>query len=163
VLKPASLRSALTSALPELLRDPDKLAMFIKAGNIINTGTPALSWQYSYTLSVMVLDYAGHVDAIFAPLLLWLRRHQAEVFDNPERREKAIRFDADFLTASTADVLIEIDLTESVLARPRPDTPGALNLIHPPEPPHPLAILQAEEWEIFIRDEKVAQWHYEPR
>ena len=55
------------------------------------------------------------------------------------------------------------DLTEAVLARPRDGTPGALNLIHKPEPPGPLDILQAEHWEFFIRGEKVAEWDYDPR
>lgn len=163
MLKPASLRDALTAALPELARDPERLVMVIKQGNIINTGTAALSWEYSYTLSIIVLDYAGHADAIIAPLLAWARRHQPDLFDNPERRERALRFNADFLTTTTVDLALDIDLTEAVLARPREGAPGALNLIHKPEPPGPLAILQREHWEFFIRDEKVAEWDYDPR
>ena len=163
MLKPASLRAALTAALPDLARDPERLVMVIKAGNVINTGTPALSWEYRYTLSIIVLDWAGHADAIIAPLLMWAKRHQSEIFDNPERRERALRFNVDFLSTTTVDLALEIDLTEAVLARPRAGTPGALNLIHKPEPPGPLAILQAEHWEFYIRDEKVAEWDYDPR
>lgn len=163
MLKPASLRAALTDAIPELGREPERMVMVIESGNIINTGTAALSWEYRYTLAITVLDWSGHADAIIAPLLLWAKRNQRELFDNPGRREGAMRFKVDYLSTTTVDLRIEIDLSEAVLARPREGVPGALNLIHKPEPPDPLAILQAEEWEIFIRDEKVAQWHYEPR
>ena len=160
--KPSSLRDALVAALPELQRDPEKLSMFIKSGRVINTGTKSLSWEYRYTLSVLILDYAGHPDAIMAPLLLWARRYQSELFHNHELRDRAIRFDADFLSATTVDLAVEIDLTEPVIARARPDTPGALNLTHPEEPPHPAMVLQAEHWELFIKDEKVAEWNFEP-
>lgn len=163
MLKPASLHAALTAALPELARDPERMTMVIKTGSIINTGTKALSWEYSYTLSLILLDWSGHADAIIAPLLLWARRNQPELFDNPERRAKALRFNVDFLSTNTVDIALEIDLTEAVLARPRDGPPGALNLIHKPEPPGPLDILQNERWEFFIRDEKVAQWDYDPR
>ncbi len=163
MLKPASLHAALTAALPELARDPERMTMVIKTGSIINTGTKALSWEYRYTLSLIVLDWSGHADAIIAPLLLWARRNQPELFDNPERRANALRFNVDFLSTTTVDIALEIDLTEAVLARPRDGTPGALNLIHKPEPPGPLDILQNEHWEFFIRDEKVAEWDYDPR
>ena len=65
-------------------------------------------------------------DLIMAPLLLWARRHQSDIFDNPDKREKAISFDAEFLTPSTADIAISIELTEAVLSRPHPSTAGAL-------------------------------------
>jgi hypothetical protein len=163
VLKPASLRAALTAAIPELGRDPERMVMVIEAGNILTTGTAALSWEYRYTLAITVLDWAGHADAIIAPLLLWAKHNQPELFDNPERRERALRFKVDFLSTTTVDLRLEIDLTEAVLARQRAGTPGALNHIHKPEPPSPLAILQHDRWEFFIRDEKVAEWDYDPR
>lgn len=162
MLKPASLRAALTDAVPELGRDPERLVMVIESGNIINTGTAALSWEYRYTLAITVLDWAGHADAIIAPLLLWARRNQPELFDNPDRRERAMRFKVDFLSTTTVDLRLEIELSEAVLARPREGASGALNLIHKPEPPGLLAILQREHWEFFIRDELVATWDYEP-
>lgn len=163
MLKPASLRDALTKAVPDLQRDPQKLSLLVKSGSVINTGTRALSWEYRYTLSCIVLDWAGHADALVAPILAWAKHNQPELFDNTEKRANALRFNVDFLSEKTVDIAFEIDLTEAVLARPRQGTPGALNLIHKPEPPSPLAILQAEHWEFFIRDEKVAEWDYEPR
>ncbi|WP_010465863.1 phage tail protein [Acidovorax radicis] len=162
--KPNSLRDTLTKALPTVKKDPQKLAIFITGGRVMHTGTDALSFEYAYTLRLLLLDYAGHADAVMAPVVGWMKRNQPEVFDNPERRARAIRFEAEYLNAKAIDLQIELELTEAVLARPRPGGPtGALNLIHKNEPPPPLAILQAEHWEVYLRDEKLAEWDYAPR
>lgn len=162
--KPNSLRETLTKALPALKKDPQKLAIFITGGRVMHTGTDSLSFEYAYTLRALLLDYAGHADAVMAPLVGWMKRNQPEVFENPERRARAIRFEAEYLNAKAIDLQIDLELTERVIARQRANGPaGALDLIHPKEPPPPLAILQAEHWEVFLRDEKLAEWDYAPR
>ena len=95
---------------------------------------------------------------------MWMKTHQPEVFDNPDTREKAIRFEAEFLNSGAVDLQIDLQLTEAVLSRARPNSPpGALNLIHKEEQPRPLTILQAERWEVWLRDEQLARWDYAPR
>ena len=164
MLKPGSLRSHLVAAVPELARDPERLVVMARAGRAITTGTGSLSFEYAYTLQVIVLDYAGHADAVVVPLLAWVARNQSELLDNDELRQKAIRFEAEYLTATTIDLSIEIDLTERVLVRPRPDAPpGALNLFHVPEPPHPVHIDKPEHWSLWLRDEMLAEWDRDPR
>ena len=102
--------------------------------------------------------------AVMAPLVMWMKTHQPEVFDNPDTREKAIRFEAEFLNSGAVDLQIDLQLTEAVLSRARPNSPpGALNLIHKEEQPRPLTILQAERWEVWLRDEQLARWDYAPR
>ena len=111
-----------------------------------------------------MLDYAGHADAIIVPLLDWARRQQPELFDNPELRQRGIRFSVEYLTTDTVDLAIELDLTERVLVRPRANAPeGALDAIHVPEPPPAGAVLQAERWRLYLRDQQLAEWHIEPR
>ena len=162
--KPSSLRDTLTKALPAVKKDPQKLAIFVTGGRVIHTGTDSLSFEYAYTLRALLLDYTGHADAVMAPLVWWMKQNQPEVFDNPERRARAIRFEVEYLNTKAMDLQIDLDLTESVLSRPRVDgPPGALNLIHKKEPPPQLAILQAEHWEVYLRDEKLAEWDYAPR
>lgn len=164
MLKPPDLRQHLSSAVPDLARDPEKLIVMASAGRIVNTGTQALSFEYAYTLQLFVLDYAGHADAIIVPLLDWARRHQPELFDNPELRQRAIRFNVEYLTTDTVDLAIELDLTERVLVRPRANAPaGALDAIHVPEPPPVGAVLQAERWRLYLRDVQLAEWHFDPR
>lgn len=162
--KPSSLRETLTKALPALNKDPQKLAIFVTGGRVIHTGTDSLSFEYAYTLRALLLDYVGHADAVMAPLVWWMKQNQPEVFANPERRARAIRFEVEYLNTKAMDLQIDLELTEAVLARPRPGGPhGALNLIHKDEPPPPLAILQAEHWEVWLRDQQLATWDYTPR
>ena len=163
MLKPASLREHLTAALPQLRRDPEKLVVFITGGGLHSTLTQSLSFEYRYTLRLLLLDYAGHADAVMVPLLAWLKRHQPELMDNPERREKAIRFEVEYLTPQTIDLSIEVDITERVLVRPREGTAGGLNVIHVPEPPHPGNIEQHEHWTLWLKDELLAEWDHDPR
>ena len=162
--KPSSLRETLTKALPAVKKDPQKLAIFITGGRIMHSGTDSLSFEYAYTLRALLLDYAGHADAVMAPLVEWMKRNQPEVFDDPAKRARAIRFEAEYLSAKAIDLQIDLELTERVIARPRANGPaGALDLIHPKEPPPQLAILQAEHWEVWLRDQQLATWDYAPR
>ena len=163
MLKPGSLRAHITAAVPELARDPERLVVLARAGRVITTGTAALSFEFAYPLQVIVLDYAGHADAVLVPLLAWLKRQQPELMDNPDTRDKAIRFEVEYLTPQTIDLSIEVDLTERVLVRPREGTPGGLNVIHVPEPPHPGNIEQHEHWTLWLKDELLAEWDHDPR
>ena len=162
--KPSSLRDTLTKALPDLQKNPQNLAIVVVGGRVIHTGTDSLSWEYRYTLRAVLLDYAGHADAVIAPVLAWMKKHQPETFDDPGKRANAIRFEVDYLSERTVDLQIDLELTERVLARVREGGPqGALNLVHVKEPHQALTILQAERWEVWLLDEKIAQWDYEPR
>lgn len=189
MLKPASLREHLTAALPQLSRDPEKLVVFITGGGLHSTLTQSLSFEYRYTLRLLLLDYAGHADAVMAPLLIWLRTHQSDLLDNPEKRAKSLRFEAEHLSTTTMDLVIEIDLSERVLARPREGVPGGLNLVHVAEPPS--VLLQGpsgrvpppydplnpadprdpaasgdgprEHWSFWLGDEMLAEWDHDPR
>lgn len=182
MLKPASLRDHLTRALPDLARDPEKLMVLVPEGSIQSTLTDSLSYEYGYTLRLILLDFATHADAVMAPLLIWLRTHQSDLLDNPEKRAKAIRFSAEFLSTTTMDLVIDLDLTERVLARPRPEQPGALNLVHVPEPAHISLYTPAgrppdangtgepgqdglgrEHWSFWLKNQLLAEWDYDPR
>ncbi|CAB5719269.1 P2 phage tail completion protein R (GpR) [Delftia tsuruhatensis] len=169
MLKPASLRDALVAALPQLQQSPGDLSFTIQKGRVVNTGTPSLSWEYRYTLSLVIADFSGSIDAATVATLVWARRHQPDLFDHAERREQAIRFDLAPAATDTATpaalprLAIEIDLVEAVLARPREGSPGTFDLIHKPEPPGQLDITQRELWELFLFGEKVAEWNYDPR
>lgn len=162
MLKPASLREHLTAALPQLRRDPENLVVFITGGGLHSTLTQSLSFEYRYTLRLLLLDYAGHADAVMAPLLIWLRTHQPDLLDNPEKRAKSLRFEAEHLSTTTMDLVLEIDLTERVLARPREGTPGGLNLVHISETKGDGGSTR-EHWSFWLQDEMLAEWDYDPR
>jgi hypothetical protein len=130
--KANSLRRALTAAVPSLATDPDKLLVFIDAGNIIATGAQSTSFDYAYTLNVMLLDFAGDADIVFVALLQWVRLNQSDLLTNDELRRVGIAFEADQLTQTTVDLSIKLRLTESVLVVT--DDAGAQKITHVDEP-----------------------------
>lgn len=161
MLKPNSLRQHLAEAVPTLQRDPDRLAVFIRDGKLVTTGAGSLSFEYRYTLNLVLLDYGEHADAVMVPLLAWLRLHQPEIANNPELREKAVRFEVEILNASTVDLSIEVDLSERVLVQRRAGT-AAFDVRHVAEPPVLGETPTDETVEIFFEGHRLASWSYPP-
>jgi len=163
MLKPLSLRAHLSAATPELQRDPDKLTIFITNGNIVAAAATSLSFLYRYTLKLVVLDYASHADAVFVPLLAWLQTQQVEIMENPDLREKSIRFEAEYLNNETMDLSIEIDLTERVIVKPgavpdSKDTATRYDVTHAAEPAHVGAISPAAYSRAYLEGQLLASW-----
>ncbi len=149
MLKPDSLRATLEAALPDLARNPDRLLVFIDEGTVRCTAAESLSWEYGYTLRVVVTDYAQHADTLVLPVLRWVAKHQPELLSNPDRQKTGIRFEADLLNKSSMDLAILLTLTERVVVRDNPDAPGLL-AHHVPEPPlDPYDYV--ESWSLTIR------------
>ncbi len=163
--KPASLRRHLSAAVPELARDPDKLSLLVRSGQVVCTGSASLSFEYRYTLQLVVLDYAGSADAIVLPTLVWMRTHQPEYFDNPQQRDADFRFEAEYNNATTIDLLIELQLTERVRVLPvdaDATAPGRFQIDHLGEPPHPGKIQGDERWSFWAKDDLLAEWDCVP-
>lgn len=133
MLKPASLRTAIEAALPDLKRNPDRLLVFIDEGTVRCTSAESLSFEYGYTLQLVVTDYADHADTIMVPLLGWLATHQPELLANPDRGRDGIRFEADLLNKVSMDLAIRIALTERVVVSALPG--GSYTATHVGEPP----------------------------
>lgn len=130
--KPSALRAHLLAAVPELHKNPDRLLVFIDNGTIRSTAAPGLSFEYSYTLNVILTDYAGHPDAVAIPLLAWLLVNQPELLTNLEKGKTAIAFEADVLDNSKVDLSLKLPLTERVIVKKQAD--GSLQVSHPNEP-----------------------------
>lgn len=130
--KPTALRGHLLAAVPELHKNPDRLLVFIDNGSIRSTAAPGLSFEYSYTLNVILTDYAGHPDAVAIPLLAWLLVNQPELLTNLEKGKTAIAFEADVLDNSKVDLSLKLPLTERVIVKKQDD--GSLQVSHPNEP-----------------------------
>lgn len=130
--KPNSLRDHLLAADPTLAQNPERLLVFIDEGNIRATAAPGLSFEWLYTLNIIITDYAGHPDNIAIPLLAWLRRNQPDLLTNIEKGKDAIGFEADILGNDKVDLSITLPLTERVIVKRLPD--DSLEVTHPPEP-----------------------------
>ncbi|WP_279212542.1 phage tail protein [Delftia acidovorans] len=169
MLKLQSLRDFLAQCAPDLARNPEDFIVYGDDGRLIATGTASLSFEYRYTAYATLLGYAGHPDAIMVPLLAWCQVNQPELFDNPAKRENAIRFGVAPQSASTYDLGIEIDLTERAIVTPDPGHDTRLRITHPDEPGavglqrfDGKDVRQLEVWELWMRDEKLATWEFLP-
>lgn len=132
MIKPASLRAAIASALPDLEANPDKFLVFADAGVIAANGIPSLSFEYRYTLNLILTDFGGDPDQVMIAVLGWAHRHQPELVNNPDKRASAITFEVDQLTNDTFDLSIKLPLSEGVSVKIGPDgRPIATHLQEP--------------------------------
>jgi len=111
--KPNSLRSLLLAKVPALQENPDLLSMFIDKGKVVSRATGSLSFQYRYTLNLVVQDYAGDVDALILPILFWIQREEPELLERAPH--EPLTYESEILDAASADVSIYLELSERVL------------------------------------------------
>jgi len=132
--KPQSLRSALNKSVPYVADNPDRLHLFVDSGQLVATSAASLSWEYRYTLNVVITDFTGDQNLLMAPMLLWLRDNQPDALQNSEARERLFSFEVDILANDRCDISMDLKLTERVIATikdgkarieavPEPDAP----------------------------------------
>ncbi|MES3493428.1 phage tail protein [Enterobacter hormaechei] len=132
--KPQSLRSALNKAVAYVRDNPDKLHLFVDNGSLVATGASSMSWEYRYTLNVVIEDFSGDQNLLMAPVLLWLSTSQPDAINNPELREKLLTFEVDILRNDVCDISLNLQLTERVLV----STNGSVSSVEAvPEPDEP--------------------------
>ncbi len=145
MIKPDSLRDELCQRVSNLDANPDKLLVFIDNGHIRSTAATGMSFEYSYTLNVVLVDFTGDLDAVFIALLLWLRTHQPELTANLDTAKQAINFEADIIDNSTVDLSITVALTERVIVQKQSE--NTYRATHAAEP-QLVEHLPAQSWEL---------------
>lgn len=130
--KANSLKQHLLAEVPALHGNPDKLLVFLDQGRARSTVVEGLSFEYGYTLNVILTDYAGHPDAVMIPLIAWMKVNQPDLMQNLEKAKDAIQFEADILADDLVDLSITLPLTERVIVKQQPD--GSHQITHAPEP-----------------------------
>lgn len=153
MLKPDSLRTAILKAVPYIKQNPDCLHVFIDKGAIIATLAPSLSFEYQYTLNLVVTDYASDMDLVIVPVLHWLRTHQPDIMANPDKRQDSFTFEVDYLDNKVRDISIDIKLTERVIVK---EKNGKLSVTHLEEPVPPEHFINS--YQIDIEGKTVAEW-----
>ncbi|HFW6719004.1 phage tail protein [Escherichia coli] len=132
--KPQSLRRALNKAVPFVRNNPDKLHLFVDNGSLVATGTSSMSWEYRYTLNVVIEDFSGDQNLLMAPVLLWLRDNQPDAINNPTLREKLFTFEVDILRNDVCDISLNLQLTERVLVSTDGSVSSVEAVTEPDEP-----------------------------
>ncbi|HDT5144873.1 TPA: phage tail protein [Klebsiella michiganensis] len=153
MLKPNSLRKALTDAVPVLNTNPDMLRVFIDNGNNTATLAASLSFEKRYILNVVVTDFTDDIDLLFVPVMAWLRVNQPDIMTTDEGRKKGFTWYADINNDSSIDVSISLLLTERTLVK---EVDGALHVENIPEPPPPEPVTRPVE--MWSGGELVSKW-----
>ena len=153
MLKPDSLRKALTDAVPVLRSNPDMLRLFIDNGKISSTLAASLSFEKQYTLNVVVTDFTGDFDLLLVPVLAWLREQQPDIMTTDEGRKKGFTWYADINNDSSFDISMSLLLTERTVVK-AVDNALHVENIPEPEPPEPVT----RPVEMYINGELVSKW-----
>lgn len=148
--KAASLRRALESACPALAANPDQLLMYIDNGHVA-ARLGGLGFEYRYTVTLVLLDFAANLDTVIVPIIAWLQTHQPSLLQNPDSASKAIRYRSEQLTHSSTDIELQLDLSERVRVTV---SDSNATVEHLPEPQ------LAEVWDIsrlrvYLKDELI--------
>lgn len=112
--KAQSLYNYLLDCCPELKRDPSRIDMQVRSGAVIPRLGVNLGFEATYRLNIMVMGLTGHVFSVLFPVSVWLRTHQIDLLQDPQKAKDAISMEVDVLDPQTYDLSIEIPLTEAV-------------------------------------------------
>lgn len=115
--KPQLLRQALLNNNRFLIEHPDRLHTFIDEGKIVSTTAKSLSFEYQYTLNIVITDYSDSIDSIMVPLVAWIYIHQQEAWGNGELREDALNYEVDHHSNKAFDISLNIKLSERIITR----------------------------------------------
>lgn len=154
--KLADLRDFLTSALPLIKREPERLQLYADEGRIACTLGAGLSFELGYKITGQLWDFAGHPDAMFVPLLEWIARNQPELLANYKTNPEAITWRAEVLDADKVDLEFTFNVTERVKVVKRADGTGA-DVEHMPEP-HQVDQVDVRHWSLWVAGDQVAEW-----
>lgn len=152
--KPDGLRRLLLAAVPGLAADPARLSMFVDKGSI-EARAGSLSFEYGYTLNIVVQDYSGDIDALMVPILAWVAEQQPDLLERDPR--KPFSFEAELLDSEAADVSIDLQLTEAVRVLHLPE--GGYQATHLDEPSRADAfddVCGVNLWQLLLREEMVS-------
>lgn len=154
--KPDTLRALLVRTVPHLHANPDALALFVDEGRVAARAGGSLSFEYRYTLNVVIQDFAGDRNAIVVPLLAWIAQAQPELLAAPDG--EPFTFESELLDAHLCDLSIKVQLTERVAVIQRPS--GGYEVNHLAEQSGAdifPGVCDQNLWQLFLHDVLIAQ------
>ena len=126
-----SLRAAIEAAVPGLAQNPANLRIWVDRGTCGATQTASGGCTFGYRANVLVMEMAADLSVIAHALTTWLRVEQPDRF---VPGADGFTFEVDVLSNTAVDVLIQVDLTESVTAARNEDGTFALAYLPEPDP-----------------------------
>ena len=117
-----SLRDYLLANIPTLAQNPERLLIFADKGKIVSNSL-SLSFEYDYTVNLIVTDFAGDANIVMVSVLAWYKQNQQDkVFPC------SIDFEAEILDHQSVDLSLKLPLTERVIVTV--DTEGNITDMH---------------------------------
>lgn len=153
MLKPDTLRKALTDAVPALHNNPDTLRLWVDKGSNTATFAPSLSFEKQFNLNVAVSAFSGDIDTIFVPIMAWLRDNQPDILTVEAGQRGCFSWSLTTNSDGTQDLLIILQLTERTKVT---EVDGALHAETLPEPLPPALVTRPVE--LYINGELVSRW-----
>lgn len=98
---------------------------------MVSTLANGLSFEYRYTLNLIITDFADDLASIAVSLFAWIRQHQSELMTNLDMVKDGIKFAADILDNRKVDLSITLPLTERVIVK---EQDGQAMINYPAEP-----------------------------
>lgn len=153
MLKPNTLRTALTDAVPALRDTPSMLRLWVDKGSNTATLASSLSFEKQFSLNVTVSGFAGDIDALFVPVMAWLRANQPDILTTEAGRKGSFSWSLVANTDNTQDLTMVLQLTERTKVT---EIDGALHAETLPEPLPPAFVTRPTE--LYINGELVSRW-----
>lgn len=150
--KPVSLRAHLEQWLPDLKKHPDKLHVFIEKGRVATKPGASASFEYHYTLQLLVTDFAEPIDTLVVPILVWAQEHQPDLIHAIDKQSKAIALEAEVIDHTKIDIALSLELSERVLVRP---VAAGYECEHIGEPQLP-DLTGPTGWQLYVKGELFA-------
>jgi hypothetical protein len=124
-----TFRDALLGSSSELALDPQKTSIFADSGDVVARAGAGKGWEYRYQAIAIVQDFAGDVDAVAHAVLEWIRVEMPGLLANPDKMDKAFRFEVEMMSAELVDLQITVTVEEPVSVAPDG------SFVHPVPPP----------------------------
>lgn len=154
--KAADLRKHISTWVPDLGKNEDKLHVFIEKGTVATKLVQGLGFQYAYTLQIVITDFGESPDVVIVPILAWLQKNQPDLLQDPVRRDRAIAIEAEIIDNDKVDIQFTVELTEGVTVR---DVPSGFECQHIGEPnlDELLGLGHGvKNWQIYLKGEPLA-------
>lgn len=129
--KAHSLRAAIVEALPEFATSPDRLKIWVEDGAGRATQSQTLSFAFGYRLNILLEEARSDIALVALAVFRWLRVNQPDLL---RPGATGFAFETDILDNETADIVLQLDLTENVSVAALEGGGWSLDYLAEPDP-----------------------------
>lgn len=114
-----------------MTRSPENLRIWIERGAGRCQGTTSDAFGFTFQANVLIVEMTSEIAVLAHAIFRWLRVNQPDLL-SPGR--EGFSFDADILDNGSADVLLQLQLTQNVTVAPNDGGGFELAYLAEPDP-----------------------------